>query len=539
MNKSNKGMFTVLALSAALAACGGGGGGGGGASTTTSDPSSTTPIVVSPPSSGQRQVSADCSFTQKIGAARNDNLRISRVSWLQSVQLDSNDIESRLAGAKAVKMRIDVLANNSPLAPVIRSVKVYNAATSGCVSIPVNAPSRVPSSVNEHSLTTAFTADIPAELVQPGMSVSLWLDDNVGRSESEADATYRVLQPRVAPAITETIRIIPIRLSGITGGVSSAEDIASLIERMYPVSQVNVVYAPVLDVGGLLSSVLNLVGSLLYGSIGQMQNLLDTLDDRCAELNGSQWSARTAPKCIGVLPSNLIFSADGGAGQVVGLAYVGGTTMLARSVTAVDNFSVSSPYQSSHWINFNAMTLAHEFGHVMDLDHAACGGATGLDPRLYNDGGLAGGAGYDAVRGSYFSSIGTTEFADVMSYCGKEWMSDRGYLAAMAYRAGSANIAARSINEPSQWLKISLGASGWKVRRSSFAPNTLVPSTLTLRVSSEKGQEALALSSAVVSEHHETGNYGPFFINLGDRDVSALSLESSNVQLASWSADVL
>ena len=109
MNKSNKGMFTVLALSAALAACGGGGGGGGGASTTTSDPSSTTPIVVSPPSSGQRQVSADCSFTQKIGAARNDNLRISRVSWLQSVQLDSNDIESRLAGAKAVKMRIDVL----------------------------------------------------------------------------------------------------------------------------------------------------------------------------------------------------------------------------------------------------------------------------------------------------------------------------------------------------------------------------------------------------------------------------------------------
>ena len=530
-------MFPVLALSAALAACGGGGGGGAGASV--NDSSSKTPIVVAPPSAGQRQVSADCSFTQKVSAARNDNLRIDRVSWLQSVQLDSSNVESRLAGAKAVKMRIDVLANNSPLAPTIRSVKVFDPSTSNCVSIPVSAPNRVPSSVYERDLATAFTADIPAELVQPGMSVSLWLDDNIGRSENEADATYRVLQPRVAPAITETIRIIPIRMLGTTGGVSSAEDIASLIERMYPVSKVNVEYAPVLDVGGLLSGLLNVVGSLLYGSIGQMQNLLDTLDDRCASLNGGQLSARTAPKCIGVLPNNLIFNAVNGVGQVVGLAYVGGNTLLARSVPSVDNTSINSPYASGHWINFNAMTLAHEFGHLMDLDHAACGGATGLDPRLYDDGGLAGGAGYDAVRGAYFSSVGTTEFADVMSYCGKEWMSDRGYLAAMAYRAGSANIAARSTNESSQWLKISLGASGWKVRRSSFAPSTLVPSALTLRVSSEQGQEALALSSAVVSEHHEAGNYGPFFINLGDRDVSALSLESSNVQLASWSADML
>ncbi|MEO6699699.1 MAG: hypothetical protein ABIM24_10105, partial [Paraperlucidibaca sp.] len=125
------------------------------------------------------------------------------------------------------------------------------------------------------------------------------------------------------------------------------------------------------------------------------------------------------------------------------------------------------------------------------------------------------------------------------SYCGKEWMSDRGYLAAMAYRSGSASIAARATAEASQWLKISLGPKGWKVRRSGFAPSTLVASALSLRVSSEKGQEALALSSAVVSEHHEGKNFGPFFINLGDRNVSAISLEANGVQLANWSADQL
>lgn len=535
MKKLMTSISSVLVLTAALSACGGGGGGGSPASA----PISNTPVVVTPPtgSAGLRQISADCSFTQNIGASRNDNLRISRVSWLQTVQLDSNDADTRLAGAKAVKMRIDVLASNSPLAPVVRSIKVYNPSDSTCTTLPVSAPTRVPSSVNESALTNAFTADIPANLVQSAMSVALWLDDGAGRSETEADSTYRIIYPRVAPAIVETVRIIPIRLLGSTGGVTSSSDIESLLERMFPISQVNVGMASVFDVGGQIGGLTDLAGGLMSGTLGQMQTLLDLLDDRCAALNGAQSSARSAPKCVGMLPSNLIFSPASSTGQIVGLAYVGGTTALTRSITTVDNFSVTSPYLSSHWINFNAMTLAHEYGHLMDLDHAACGGPTGLDPRLYSDGRLGGGAGYDAIRDSYFSSTNTSEFADVMSYCGKEWMSDHGYLAAMSYRSGSASIAARSTAEASQWLKISLGPNGWKVRRSGFAPSTLVASALSLRVSSEKGQELLALSSAVVSEHHEGKNFGPFFINLSDRNVSFMSLESNGLQLASWSAD--
>ncbi|MEO6698036.1 MAG: hypothetical protein ABIR53_01215, partial [Paraperlucidibaca sp.] len=407
MKKLITSISSVLALSAALAACGGGGG-----SSASSAPVSSTPVVVTTPSDNpsQRQISGDCSFTQNLGASRNDNLRISRVSWLQTVQLDSENIDARLAGAKAVKMRIDVLASNSPLAPIVRSIKVYNPSNATCTTLPMSAPTRVPSSVNVEELTTAFTADIPANLVKSGMSVALWLDDSAGRSATEADATYRVIYPRVAPAIVETVRIIPIQLLGTTGGIGSTSDIESLLERMYPLSQVNVQIASVYDVGGLLGSLLNLTGGLLSGTLGQMQDLLNLLDDRCAALNGAQSSARSAPKCIGMLPSNLIFNAVNSTGQIVGLAYVGGTTALARSVPTVDNFNVTSPYLSSHWINFNAMTLAHEYGHLMDLDHAACGGATGLDPRLYNDGRLGGGAGYDATKDYYFSSVNTDEF---------------------------------------------------------------------------------------------------------------------------------
>lgn len=526
----------ILTLSALVSACGGG---GGGSSSPANDPVSSTPVVITTPSNNAslREISGDCRFTQNLGAPRNDNLRISSVSWLQSVQLNSDAPDTRLAGGKAVKMRIDVLASNSPLTPVVRNIRVYDPDTATCTTLPVSAPYRVPGSINTRDLNSAMTADIPANLVKPGMSVALWLDDGAGRSASEADATYRILTPRVAPIIEETVRIIPIRLLGTTGNINSAADIESLLERLYPVSKVNVVSAPAFDVGGLLTGLLSGNGGLLSGTIGQMQNLLDLLDDRCAALNGRQSSARSAPKCIGMLPNNLIFNSSSGSGQVVGLAYVGGTTLLARAVTTVDNLGVNSPYSGNHWINFNAMTLAHEFGHLMDLDHAACGGATGLDPRLYSDGQLGNGAGYDAVRGAYFSSANTDEFADVMSYCGKEWMSDRGYLAAMAYRNGTASIAARTTGESDQWLKISLGATGWKIRRSNFAPSTLAPSDLIVTVSSERGQEALALRSAVVSEHHETESFGPFFINLGDRQVSSLSLSANGVALTSFSAE--
>ena len=46
------------------------------------------------------------------------------------------------------------------------------------------------------------------------------------------------------------------------------------------------------------------------------------------------------------------------------------------------------------------------------------------------------GAGYDSGRGFYFSSRqagadGLPQFADLMSYCSKEWPSDRGYRLAL------------------------------------------------------------------------------------------------------------
>lgn len=524
-----------------LAACGGGSSGG-------SQGNSTDLGVAAPPTvtdnGASRTINSACPVSQTIGSRRGDNLRIASVRWLQTVEMSSDDAESRLAGSKPVKVRIDLLASGSPLAPTRREFRVYDPATSTCTTLPVTGPARVPSMRDGETLNTAYVATIPANLVKPGMSVSLVFDDGSGRSSAEADNTYRVLVPAVAPAVKEVIRVIPLTLLGNAGYMNNAQ-LAEILTRLYPVSEVEIRVATPLDITtSLLSGLISGSGGLLVGTVGMMQNLLDTVDDVCASLNGSQRNARTAPKCLALIPDNLIFRLAGGTGQTTGLAFVGGITMLARSVPSVDVLNTTSPYDPTHWITYNAMTVAHEYGHLLDLDHASCGGATGIDPRLYSDGHLGGVAGYDATRNIYFSTtrlnvLGDLMFSDVMSYCGKEWMSDRGYLASMAYRNGSGSqTAARTLGteDSAQWLKLSLSAQGWKIRRASFAPSTLEASKLQLDVASDQGSESLVLQSAVLSEHHETAGYGPFYVNLGSRAVSELRLLSEGVELSRWRA---
>jgi len=126
------------------------------------------------------------------------------------------------------------------------------------------------------------------------------------------------------------------------------------------------------------------------------------------------------------------------------------------------------------------------------------------------------------------------QFADLMSYCGKEWSSDRGYLAAMGYRSASNEGAARIAESTEQWLKISQVNGVWKIRPAAFAPSTLKLSSLELVVSSDQPPETLPLYSAVVSDMPEL-NQGPYYVDLGSRQVTQVQVLRAGEQLKSWS----
>ncbi len=529
-------LLTIL-----LAGCGGSGGGGNTTAAPTNGGNTSNPTISIGESS--RTINSECPITQTLltDAARADGMRIEEVSWLQTVQLDPDHADTRMVAGKAIKLRVDLLADTNPLSPLQRIVRVFDPSNGSCMDLTLTGPSRVPSSMNIESLSaTAYSVTIPAALVKPGMSVSVLFNDNIGRSAVEADETYRVLKPVIAPAVTETIRLIPIRLLSQQGFFSSPQDMSDLITRLYPVTDVNVIESEPYTLSlSLIDSLTLLLGGTYAGTIGQMQNLLSLVDDYCQSLNSGFRNPRTAPKCVGLLPSNLIFRPTGSTtSQIVGLAYVGGVTMLARSVSEVD-VSTSSPYVSSHWISFDAMTVAHEYGHLLNLDHANCGSPTMLDSRLYADGRLGNGAGWDAIRDLYFSSQrllnGQPQFADVMSYCGKEWMSDRGYLATLGYRTGSANIAGRVDSqdaENGQWLKLSLQPDGWKVSKVGFAPATLRQTDLSVSVEGDHAVTELKLRSAMVSEHDVSDNFGPFYVNIGQYKPQQLRIRAKGMELA-------
>lgn len=546
--------YIPLLLSCLLVACGGGGGGGGGDSGT----GSATPVTPSGPAAGSslyttsvsggsisRTVSGGCSATQTLAAARNDGLRIQAVQWLQVVGQDAA-ASPRLVAGKPARLRVDLLANSARSQPARRELQIYDPDTARCTTLTLNGPATVPTSIDATTLTRSYVVDIAATSIKPGVSFSLLMDDSGGRSASEADQVFTVLKPAIASAVSETVYIIPISFGGQTGYVPASDSaIINLLLRLHPISAVTLSRAPAFAPPSLtLGSLTQATLGIYVGLLNNMQAVLDDVDNQCASLSGNQTSARTAPKCIGVFPDNLSFrTSPTSNGRFVGLAYVGGTTLIAESFSSVDDTSVSDPYQNNHWLTYKATTIGHEFGHLFNLNHADCGGAGGLDNRLYADGRLGSGSGYDLMRGYFFSATrnntdGSPQFADLMSYCGKEWMSDRGYLAAMGYRSDSVSArtsAASNTGTARQWYKLSPSENGrWRLRPVAFAPATLVASPLRLEVISDRGSESLALASAVLSDSPATGN-GPFYLDLGNRMPVRMSLNAGDGRAAmSW-----
>lgn len=76
-------------------------------------------------------------------------------------------------------------------------------------------------------------------------------------------------------------------------------------------------------------------------------------------------------------------------------------------------------------------TFAHEVGHNMSLRHAPCGNVAGPDPRFPYKDGSAGVWGYDPASGGI---IDPDQYKDLMGYCDPSWVSDYSFTKALDYR---------------------------------------------------------------------------------------------------------
>lgn len=101
------------------------------------------------------------------------------------------------------------------------------------------------------------------------------------------------------------------------------------------------------------------------------------------------------------------------------------------------SWSLVSPPGAENGHRFEAwgVTIAHELGHNFDLRHADCGGAGGASPGYPYVHGRTGTYGINPNGLMNHGHLVQPDAADLMTYCGPRWISDRNYRSVMNYRS--------------------------------------------------------------------------------------------------------
>ena len=119
--------------------------------------------------------------------------------------------------------------------------------------------------------------------------------------------------------------------------------------------------------------------------------------------------------------TEAIRAIEGGSGHYMGTMSRPGQKGRAGRAQLPGRVSIS---------RLNPTTMAHELGHNLSLYHAPCGGAGSPDPAFPTPDGSIGAWGYDFRHGGALASPGRT---DLMSYC-ESWISDYHFTNALRFR---------------------------------------------------------------------------------------------------------
>lgn len=229
--------------------------------------------------------------------------------------------------------------------------------------------------------------------------------------------------------------------------------------------------------------------------------------------------------CVTAWPANVKFSMFNPEQGFVGGYANGLNTILNESITMTDNLGVTTPY-GDDWVTSGGQILVHEFGHMMNLGHAACGVAADDVNVGYPDGRIGtNGGGYDTGRNFYFTTAGG-QFSDFMSYCNKNWTSDLNYRQVInTQRTDSVNPVPRArvagshshdhnITSPTpakQHLGFYRRDGGWVMKLVDIDPSKLKPFNGKQRATGlHPVLNGLSLKS--VHTHFGQPETGPFFI---------------------------
>jgi len=320
-------------------------------------------------------------------ASTAPNLTIHGLHLTQAVQTYNGTVP--LVAGRDALLRVFVTADRAdPAGPDVR-VTLFDGDVPVFTSVIAAGGRRVTTAPQEASLIGSWNIIVPGALVKPGLGVLAEVDpDDAFDEDNEEDNVYPAsgtpLRADVRALPPFRVRFVPVHQvpSGATGNVHTGNIDSYLNDAraLHPFAAIEA------DVRAPYSFLRNVSA----GYDASWTTLL-------AELYALRIAEGSDRYYYGVVQPTYSF---GGTG----IGYIG-----APAAVGVD------------WTGYRASTAAHEWGHNFNRLHAPCGGPANPDPRFPHPNARIGAYGYDPRSDRLLSPSG---FADLMSYCSPEWVSD-------------------------------------------------------------------------------------------------------------------
>ena len=309
-----------------------------------------------------------------------------------------------VAGEPALlRVFVTVPGGSEARIPPVRARFYRGGTETHVVEIPAQSAA-TPAEVDEGALSKSANAEIPAEVIQPGLEMVIEIDP-----ESTLDAGLGIARriPEEGRATVDVRALPPFELT-----------VVPFLWEADPDSSV-------MEIGGADDDFFWTTRTLL--PIGEFE----------VETHEPVFTSRTDPDGL-LEETRIIRVMEGGTGYYLGMIAEGpeGPTGVAELSIPLA-FSVADP-----------VIAAHELGHTMGLLHAPCGGPFG-DPGYPELDGSIGAFGYDFREGGRLVPPSTP---DLMSYCTPPWIGDYHFQSALAFRLLEEREALAAASEPTRTI---------------------------------------------------------------------------------------